>query len=222
MENKIIIAAMLSISLSAGTNAAARQETVKPAPSSAPSAVAPVPTPPKLTLGQRKYQSIFPVNTPDEVLEPLKAEEGVWDADVELYVGDIAKQPLRKKGVQTNRLVSKGNAMLNEFRYADGSYEGTGLWGWDAYHNRYTGTWIDSDTHLVRQDVGYYDPDTKTFRWEADTMQPDGVTTRMRIMQQFKGDVRTFQIDVMDAKTGEFKKLIFMTFTRRKLVASPS
>ncbi|WP_182911905.1 DUF1579 family protein [Sphingomonas cavernae] len=174
-----------------------------------------VQAPPKLSAGQRKYQSIFPVNVPDEVLEPLKAEEGVWDADVELYVGDIAKQPIRKKGVQTNRLASKGNAMLNAFRYDDGSYEGTGMWGWDAYTNRYTGVWIDSDTHLVRHDIGYYDLQSRIFRWEADTMQPDGVTTRMRIVQQFKGDVRTFQIDVMDAKTGLFKKLIYMTFTRR-------
>lgn len=174
------------------------------------------PAPRELTQGQRKYNSVFPVNTPKTVLEPLKAEEGVWDAEVELYVGDPAKQPIRKIGVQTNRLMSQGHAMLNEMRYADGSYVGTGLWGWDGYNNRYTGTWIDSSTHLVRQDVGYYDPDTKTFRWEADTLQTDGVTTRMRIVQVFKGDVRTFQIDVMDARTGVYRKLIFMTFTRRK------
>jgi len=198
--------------LSLGFSAVAiADEPAKPAPA------APAAQPaPKLTLGQRKYQSIFPVNTPKELLEPLKAEEGVWDADVELYVGDPAKQPIRKTGVQTNRLVSHGNAMLNEFRYSDGSYHGTGLWGWDAYDNRYTGTWIDSDTHLVRRDVGYYFPETKTFRWEADTMQPDGVTNRLRITQRFMGDKRTFQIDVMDAKTGEFSKLIFMTFTKRK------
>lgn len=195
--------------LAVSVNVAA-QEPVKPA--SAP-AVQPAP---KLSLGQRKYQSIFPVNTPKEVLEPLKAEEGVWDADVELYVGDPAKQPIRKTGVQTNRLVSKGNAMLNEFHYSDGSYEGTGLWGWDAYNNRYTGTWIDSDTHLVRHDIGYYNPETRTLRWESDTIQPNGITTRMRMTEQFRDDRRTFQIDVMDAKTGDYKKLIFMTFTRRK------
>lgn len=38
----------------------------------------------------------------------------------------------------------------------------------------------------------------------------------MRITQVFKGDVRTFQIDVMDAKTGVCRKLIFITFTKRK------
>lgn len=173
------------------------------------------PAKPSLTAGQRKYNSIFPVNTPKSVLDPLKAEEGVWDAEVELYVGPSDKQPIRKTGVQTNRLVSRGNAIINDFRYTDGSYEGTGMWGWDAYNNRYSGSWIDSDTHLVRQDVGYYDPDTRTFRWEADTIQPDGVTTRMRIVQRFMGDKRSFQIDVMDAKTGDYRKLIFMTFTRR-------
>lgn len=183
-------------------------------PPRAPTAAAPAAPP--ISPGRRKYQSIFPVNTPKAVLDPLKAEEGVWTADVELYVGDPAKQPIRKTGVQTNRLVSKGNAIINEFAYDDGSYAGTGMWGWDAYTNRYTGTWIDSDTHLVRHDIGYYDPDARVVRWEADTMQPDGVTTRMRIRQEFQGDVRLFQIDVMDAKTGEFKKLIMMRFTRRK------
>ena len=173
------------------------------------------PVKPSLTTGQRKYNSIFPVNTPRSVLDPLKAEEGVWDAEVELYVGPPDKQPIRKTGVQTNRLVSRGHAIINDFRYTDGSYEGTGMWGWDAYNNRYSGSWIDSDTHLVRQDIGYYDPDTRSFRWEADTIQTDGVTTRMRIVQRFMGGKRHFQIDVMDAKTGDYRKLIFMTFTKR-------
>lgn len=184
-------------------------------PAHAAEAASAAPAKPSLTTGQRKYNSIFPVNTPKSVLDPLRAEEGVWDADVELYVGPSEKQPIRKTGVQTNRLVSRGNAIINNFRYTDGSYEGTGMWGWDAYHNRYSGSWIDGDTHLVRQDIGYYDPDTRTFRWEADTIQPDGVTTRMRIVQRFMGDRRRFQIDVMDAKTGDYHRLIVMNFTKR-------
>lgn len=164
---------------------------------------------------QQKYNSIFPINTPDEILEPLLEEVGVWDADVELYVGDAAKQPIRKTGVQTNRLVSKGRYMLNDFRYIDGSYEGTGLWGWDAYDNRYSGIWMDGDHYLVRHDVGYYDRTSKTMHWEADTLQTDGVTTRLRITQRFAGATRTFQMDRMDASTGTFTKLIFMKFTKR-------
>jgi len=202
-------AAMLGVSAGAGA-----QETSKPA-ARTPAANA-APAPPKLSQGQRKYNSIFPVNTPESVLDPLKEEVGVWDADVELYVGDPAKQPIRKKGVQTNHLVSKGRYIINEMKYVDGTYEGTGMWGWDAYHNRYTGVWMDGDHYLVRHDIGYYYPETKTFVWESDTLQEDGVTTRMRITQHFMGDKRTFQMDKMDAKTGEFKKLIFMTFTKRK------
>lgn len=162
-----------------------------------------------------KYNSIFPVNTPDVVLDPLREEEGIWDADVELYVGDINRQPIRKTGVQVNRFVSKGRYMLNEFRYTDGSYEGTGLWGWNAQDNRYTGIWMDGDHYLVRNDVGYYDPASKTMRWEADTLQPDGITTRLRIKQHFSGATRIFQMDRMDAETGVFTKLIVMKFTKR-------
>ena len=171
--------------------------------------------PPKPDQGKTKYNSIFPVNTPEAVLEPIKAEAGVWDADVELYVGDPAKQPIRKTGVQTNRLVSNGRYMLNEFRYSDGSYEGTGMWGWDAYHNRYTGIWMDGDHYLVRHDNGYYDRDARMMRWESDMLQRDGVTSRLRITEIFLGATRTFQMDQMDAKTGEFHKLIFMTFRKR-------
>ncbi len=148
---QMIIAAMVAF---AGLTGPALAEDTPPA--KAPTAAA-APAAPPVSPGRRKYQSIFPVNTPKAVLDPLKAEEGVWTADVELYVGDPAKQPIRKTGVQTNRLVSKGNAIINEFAYDDGSYAGTGMWGWDAYTNRYTGTWIDSDTHLVRHDIGYYD-----------------------------------------------------------------
>ena len=76
-------------------------------------AAAAVATPAKPDAGKVKYNSIFPVNVPESVLEPIRGEMGVWDADVELYVGDPAKQPIRKKGVQTNRLVSKDRHMLN-------------------------------------------------------------------------------------------------------------
>lgn len=183
----------------------------KPAASGAPETAAV----PSKTGHPSKYNLIFPVNIPDAVLEPLRAEAGVWDADVELYVGEISKQPIRKTGIQVNRLVSKGRYMLNEFRYTDGSYEGTGLWGWNAHDNRYAGIWMDGDHYLVRNDIGYYDASSKTMRWEADTLQPDGVTTRLRIRQQFSGATRTFHMDKMDAKTGVFTKLIVMKFTKR-------
>jgi hypothetical protein len=49
------------------------------------------------------------------------------------------------------------------FRYSDGSYGGTGMRGWDAYANRYSGVWIDSDTHLVREDIGNYDATTQPY-----------------------------------------------------------
>ena len=165
--------------------------------------------------GTARYRAIFPSAAPAWALDPLKAEEGVWDADVELHVGKPGAPPIRKAGVQTNRRVSGGHAMLNEFRYSDGSYAGTGLWGWDADRRRYTGSWIDSETQLVRHDSGWYDPGSRTMRWDADTLQPDGATTRMRIVQQFEGDRRTFQIDVMDAATGAWRKLIVMTFRKR-------
>ena len=177
--------------------------------------VAATATPAKPDAGKAKYNSIFPVNVADSVLDPMRGEVGVWDADVELYVGDVEKQPIRKTGTQTNRLVSKGRHILNEFRYTDGSYEGTGMWGWDAYHQRYTGIWMDGDHHLIRHDTGYYDAASKTMRWEADTLQPNGVTTRMRLTEVFAGATRTFQMDIMDAATGEYRKLIFMTFRRR-------
>ena len=178
-------------------------------------AAAAVAAPAKPDAGTIKYNSIFPVNVPESVLEPIRGEVGVWDADVELYVGEPAKQPIRKKGVQSNRLVSKGRHMLNEFKYTDGTYEGTGMWGWDAYNNRYTGIWMDGDHNLIRHDIGYYDSASKTMRWEADTLQPDGVTTRMRITEIFDGPTRTFQMDIMDAPKGEHRKLIFMTFRKR-------
>ena len=89
------------------------------------------------------------------------------------------------------------------------------MWGWDAYDNRYTGIWMDGDHHLIRHDIGYYDPAKKTMRWEADTLQPDGVATRMRMTEVFNGPIRTFQMDIMDAPGGEYRKLIFMTFRKR-------
>ena len=198
MTHKLIAAAMVSLCVAA-----------PPASAAAGQAAAP-------SSGQLRYRSIFPASAPAGVLDPLKAEEGIWDAEVELYVGDPARQPLRRRGVQINRLVSQGNAILNDFRYDDGSYAGTGLWGWDALAGRYSGTWIDSETHLVRHDIGWWEPETRTLRWEADTLQRDGATTRMRIVQQFKGDTRRFQIDVMEAATGVYRKLIVMTFHRRR------
>jgi hypothetical protein len=50
-----------------------------------------------IDIGAFRYRSIFPTNTAASLLDPLKAEEGMWDVDVELYFGSAEKQPIRKQ-----------------------------------------------------------------------------------------------------------------------------
>lgn len=148
-------------------------------------------------------------------LEPMKLEAGVWDAVVTFPASTPDGQPTTAHGVQDNTLRSNGSWLINEFHIEGMPYEGSGMWGWDAATRRYVGVWGDSNEHRMRQDIGYWNADTRTMIWHTDLVRPDGMVTPMKMISRYDGDRRTFDIFAVGYKTGAETLLVHMDFTRR-------
>lgn len=152
---------------------------------------------------------------PGTELEPMKLEAGVWDAVVTFPASTPGGEPTTARGVQDNTLRSNGNWLINEFHIEGMPYSGTGFWGWDSATRRYVGVWGDTNEHRMRQDIGYWNADTRTMIWHADLVRQDGMVTPMKMVSKYDGDRRTFDIFAVGYKTGTETLLVHMDFTRR-------
>lgn len=147
-------------------------------------------------------------------LEVMAMEAGVWDADITFPSNDPTKPDQKARGVQENELRSDGRWMLNRFQVEGTPYQGTGLWGYDRSTGRFSGVWVDNNDQTIRLDDGRYDEATKTMIWSANLADPIGRQTRLLFTEEFKGDVRLFNMVALTRK-GEVP-LVRMVFTRRK------
>lgn len=147
-------------------------------------------------------------------LEVMAMEAGVWDADITFPSNDPAKPDQKARGVQDNELRSGGMWMLNRFSVDGTPYQGTGVWGYNRQTGRYSGIWVDNNDQTIRLDDGRWDEAAKVMTWSANIIQPDGRQQRLLFTEEFKGDVRNFNMVALTRK-GEVP-LVRMVFTKRK------
>lgn len=157
---------------------------------------------------------------PAPELLPMALEAGVWDAEVTFPASTPGGEPTKAHAVQDNTLRSNGGWIINEFHVEGTPYSGSGFWGWDAATRRYVGVWGDTNEHRMRQDIGYWNADTRTMIWHTDMVRPDGMVTPMKMVSKYDGDRRTFDIFAVGYKTGTETLLVHMDFTRRAAPAS--
>ena len=150
------------------------------------------------------------------VVEPrdvIALEAGTWDAMITTPSRSAGGKPSTATGVQINELRSGGRWMLNRMSANGGTYEGTGIWGFDPGTGRYSGAWVDSGTGQIRRDDGIWDPASRTMTWTSQVRRADGETIRMRATSTFQGNRRIYRsFAVTDA--GEVP-LSTVVFTRR-------
>jgi hypothetical protein len=145
--------------------------------------------------------------------EVIALEEGVWDALITSPSSTAGGKPKTVTGVQINELRSGGMWMLNRMSANGGTYEGTGIWGYDATTGRYLGAWADNGIARIRMDDGTWDPDTNTMTWTAEAERPNGKRLRMRAVSTFNGNTRTYR-SFAQTDAGEIP-LSTVVFTRR-------
>jgi len=156
-------------------------------------------------------------DAPPDVHAPLAMEEGTWDGEITFYEND---QPSgHAKGVQINSFLANKHWMVNDFRVAgDGKfppYQGHGVWGYDPVAKTYVNTWVDTNDQAVRTDYGYWQAAEKTMTWS--TKQPDGQGHFIdyRMVEEFRGDKRTFTVYQLGIVKPNPHPLVKIEFTRR-------
>jgi hypothetical protein len=153
---------------------------------------------------------------PRKVVDPrdvIALEEGTWDAVITSPPRSPDGKATTTTGVQINELRSGGMWMLNRMAVNGGSYEGTGIWGYDRKTGRYAGAWVDNGSRRMRMDDGIWDPDTNTMTWTAEVERSDGSKLRMRATSTFEGNIRTYRSFAL-TEAGEVP-LSTVIFTRR-------
>jgi len=143
----------------------------------------------------------------------IALEAGVWDAVITSPPRTAGEAPTTATGVQINELRSGGKWMLNRMSVNGGSYEGTGIWGYDPKTGRYLGAWVDNGNARIRMDDGSWDPATNTMTWTAETESSDGRKQRIRATSTFVGNTRTYRSFVI-TDAGDVP-LSTVVFTRR-------
>ncbi len=151
----------------------------------------------------------------------LGMAEGVWDADMTLFIpgADSKPMPTTSKAVETNRMIG-GKWLISDFKgeIFGMPFEGHGQNGYDAKKGKYVGTWLDSvNTHITLME-GSYDESTKTLTFNADSEEPSsGKPMKMRFETQFKADGSRLFSEYMQVEgQKEFTKLMEVKYTKRK------
>ena len=105
-------------------------------------------------------------------------DEGTWDAEMEIRPGPGA-EPLRQKGVSTNKRIGGGRWLVVDFR-AETGFEGHGIYGWDASTEKYTGVWVDSMQTAISRAEGKLGPrdEDDVLPGRGDPRRPEGPLPR--------------------------------------------
>ena len=155
-------------------------------------------------------------NQPKE-LEFIKGAIGVWDAKIEVWANGPDGDAITFKGVETNRAYGE-YWIASDFdsEFAGQTVNVHSIVGYDLSKKQLVGMVIDQGPYPAQM-TGKYDDKTKTVEWKTEAKNLDGTPMIQRTRLTQKGpDERYLQLMVPGTEEGEFKKLMQITFTRRK------
>ena len=123
-----------------------------------------------------------PMPKPGPEHEALKADEGAWDATVEMFMAPGAP-PMTSKGVEANTMGCGGMCVITDFKgEAMGQpFHGHGVAVWDSLKKKYVSTWTDSMSIGMSIGESTWDAKTKTMSgWMEGPDSMTGKVTKMR------------------------------------------
>jgi hypothetical protein len=125
-----------------------------------------------------------------EIQEMAKAEEGVWDATMRVYMAGPNAEPTTYKGVETVEAVSDGLWLRSNYEgdFLGGKkFKGHGIFGYDPLKKKYVGVWVDNMQTSLGTLEGEFDAKTKTSNMKFETTEPG---TGQPIKQQHKTEYK--------------------------------
>jgi hypothetical protein len=147
----------------------------------------------------------------------LKADEGTWDATVEMMAPPGAPAPPASKGTETNTLMG-GMWLVTDFKgdMMGMPFTGHGIAGWDATKKKYVTVWTDNMSPALMTGESTYDAGKKTMTGYMEGPDMTGKVSKMKSTTEWKDvDTRVF---TMFASMPDGKEVPTMriTYKRRK------
>ena len=126
---------------------------------------------------------------PGPEMQPLKSNEGIWDAVMEVWV-DPGLPPQLGKGTENSKMECGGLWLVSDFQgqMLGRPYQGHGVYGYDQNAKHYTGIWVDSLQSYVASFQGSYDTKAKTLTMWTETANQNGAMVRWRGVTEWKDD----------------------------------
>ncbi|GJM24485.1 MAG: hypothetical protein DHS20C16_09000 [Phycisphaerae bacterium] len=109
----------------------------------------------------------------------LRQLEGDWDQQVKWRMGP-EKPWVTSESECENEMILGGRFLRQEIESEDDGmkYNAIAYLGYDSYHRKYVGTWVDNMTTMINRSEGSYDPASKMFTFHG--VVPDFETGKNR------------------------------------------
>jgi hypothetical protein len=163
--------------------------------------------------GQESGQQPMVTAKPSPEHAILKQDVGVWDADITVYIP--GQDPVKSKGVETNRMIGEF-WLVSDFEYevmGNKSF-GHGSFGFDPSTGKYVASWIGSDGAYASHLIGDYDTDSRTFTYALSGKDPAGTMSTGKITVTNK-DAGHRHFEMFMAMGDEMMKWMEVDYTKR-------
>jgi hypothetical protein len=147
----------------------------------------------------------------------LKADEGTWDATVEMMGPPGAPMPPPSKGTETNTLMG-GMWLVTDFKgdMMGMPFTGHGIAGWDSGKKKYVMVWTDNMSPALMQGESTYDASKKTMTGFMEGPDMAGKMSKMKSVTEWKdADTRVFTM-YAPGPDGKEAPTMRITYKRRK------
>jgi hypothetical protein len=143
---------------------------------------------------------------------------GRWDAATRYWMAPDA-EPVESAGTCERKWILDGRFVMEEL---DGGnlalpFRALGLFGYDAFEQKYTSAWLDTMNTSILTNLGAYDKTNDVVNFTGEYKDPwSGTKKKERGVMRFLGqDKLALEIHVADPGGKEFK-MLEVTYTRKR------
>jgi hypothetical protein len=156
--------------------------------------------------------------TPGPMHKMMSSWDGVWDADVTMWMPDAPEQ--KSKSTAFNKTIMNG--LYQESEHSGNimgmPFSGKSTTGYDNHLHQFVSTWVDNMGSGIMVMHGTWDSTSKMITFKGKMVDPE-TKGECEMRQTFKiVDDNTHEMEMFgpDRKTGQEVKTMLITYKRRK------
>jgi len=163
-------------------------------------------------------KTMMEVGTPGPEHQMLAKSNGVWNAEMTMWMSD-GGQPTVSKATCTNKMLFDGRYQQSNFKgdFAGMPFEGVSTTGYDKGEKVYFSTWMDNMSTGMMTMKGNWDEPSKSITFTGKMLCPaNGKWAEMKEVFRIVDDkTQVMEMYGPDMKTGKQFKSMEIKFTRK-------